>query len=66
MREYTVAYVIQLDADSPEDAARTLAHRLEHEGYAGRGVYDVTDENDVTTQVDLDRLSLTPVYWPTY
>jgi hypothetical protein len=51
--EYTVAYEIQLDAGSPEEAAEKLARHLEHDGYAARGVYDVTDSAGVLTQIDL-------------
>jgi hypothetical protein len=53
MTEYTVAYVIQLDADDPQDAAERLAHYLEHDSYAARGCYDVTDEAGTTVQIDL-------------
>jgi hypothetical protein len=41
MPEYHVSYSIDIEEESPLEAARWLATRLESYGYAGRGVYEV-------------------------
>ena len=47
--EYLVTWEVNVDADSPKEAAE-IAESIQHET---RGVFDVTDEYDETTRVDL-------------
>lgn len=56
MPEYLVQWRIQVDADSPEDAARDAWAAIRREGSVAN-VFDVTDVStyDVTV-VDLDEL----------
>jgi hypothetical protein len=57
MPDYTVSYAIDVfDQESPEAAAQWLADKLANEGYAERGVYEVSEHGTTTTiEVDLDR-----------
>lgn len=57
MTEYHVEYRIEVDAESPEEAARKVAAILGGGG-AGRGVYHVAETGrlDCVEEVDLSRL----------
>lgn len=53
MPEYTVTWEVQLDAESPEEAAR-LARAWQRNAACRVGCFEVTDEAGEIVLVDLD------------
>ncbi len=54
--EYRVIWEIEVDADSPEQAAREAkTTQLDHRSMAN--CFDVIDDDGIVTQVDLDKIN---------
>lgn len=52
MHTYTVTWTISIDATTPEEAAK-LALDIQRDPFSTATVFDVTDERETITQVDL-------------